>query len=277
VTAGATAGPIVITASTPGVNAVTFNLSSKLPGPTCQPNATFFNGVGSQPNFISPGGIATIVCTGLAPGIQGAVSGPYGEPLPYQLANVTVHFGGILAPIYNVSNVNGFESVTVQVPFETPPGAVPVTISVASGSTVQTALISEAAPGIFEWTMPDGKKRAVMLRADGTLVTTTNPAHPGEIIRAFVTGMVAPAGISTGMYSPLGSDILVTTPVIVGVNNGGVRVVQVAYARNLIGIWEVDFEVPANAAGGNDAPFAVVVVAPDSSVNFAQPSYMPIL
>ena len=94
-TAGATAGPIVITASTAGVPSVTFNLTAKLPGPECAPNATFFNGVGSQPNFISPGGIATIVCTGLAPGLQGAVFGPYGQPLPYQLANVTVKFGAI--------------------------------------------------------------------------------------------------------------------------------------------------------------------------------------
>ena len=79
-----------------------------------------------------------------------------------------------------------------------------VTITVASGSTTVPALISEAAPGIFEWTMPDGKKRAVMLRPDGTLVTTTNPAHPGDIIRAFVTGMVAPAGLIDRDVFPVG-------------------------------------------------------------------------
>ncbi len=277
VTAGATPGPIVITASATGINGVTFHLTSKLPGPNCKQGATFYNGVGAQANFISPGGIATIVCTGLAPGLQGAVFGPYGEPLPYQLANVTVTFGSSPAPIYNVSNVDGFETVTVQVPFEVAPGAVDVIIAVESGSTTATALISEAAPGIFEWTMPDGKKRAVMLRPDGTLVTTTNPAQPGDIVRAFVTGMVPPAGMATGQYSPLGSDIVIDTPVIVGVNNGGVRVVQVSYARNLIGVWEVQFEVPAKAAAGNDAPFAVVVVAPDQSVKFSQGSSMPIL
>ena len=125
--------------------------------------------------------------------------------------------------------------------------------------------------------MPDGKKRAVMLRPDGTLVTTTNPSQPGDIIRAFVTGMVPPVGMVTGQYSPIDSDITLDTPVIVGVNNGGVRVVKVIYARNLIGVWEVEFEVPAKAAAGNDAPFAVVVVTPTNAVKFSQGSEMPIL
>ena len=89
--------------------------------------------------------------------------------------------------------------------------------------------------------------------------------------------MVPPPGLATGQYSPLDSDIILDTPVIVGVNNGGVRVVQVKYAHNLIGVWEVQFEVPANAAGGNDAPFAVVVVTPDNHVKFSQGSAMPIL
>jgi uncharacterized protein (TIGR03437 family) len=287
VLAGASPGPIVITASIVGVSGtltVTFNLSSRLPGPVCQPGATFFNAVGGQANSLSPGSMVTIICSGLAPGIQGSVIGAYGRPLPYQLAGVTVKWGASparLSPIYNVSNLTssgGSEFLTVQVPFEVTPGPnVPVTITVGNGQAELTAKVSETAPAVFEWlNPPDTKKRAVMLRPDGTLVTIDNPAHPGDIIRAYVTGLIAPASLATGEGTPLDGEIDVTTPVIVGVNNGGVRVVKVSYAENLTGVWEVQFEVPADTATGNDAPFAVVVVGTDGAVYFSQPSRMPI-
>jgi hypothetical protein len=47
--------------------------------------------------------------------------------------------------------------------------------------------------------------------------------------------------------------------VIVGVNNAGVKVISVKYARNLVGVWEVQFEVPSNAKTGSNLPFAIGV------------------
>ena len=54
-------------------------------------------------------------------------------------------------------------------------------------------------------------------------------------------------GIRSRISSP-DSNIEITTPVIVGVDNGGVLVDQVTYAHNLIGVWIIEFEAPANAA-----------------------------
>jgi len=76
VTAGDIPGTLVITATVAANGAqtvVTFNLTVKMPGPNCTPGQTFYNGAGLQPNYISPGGIATIYCVGLAQGIQGSV------------------------------------------------------------------------------------------------------------------------------------------------------------------------------------------------------------
>jgi hypothetical protein len=69
-TAGANVGSVVVTA-TVGTSTQTFNLTVRPPGPA---NITFRNGAGMQTNFIAPCSLAQITGTGLATGVQGAVS-----------------------------------------------------------------------------------------------------------------------------------------------------------------------------------------------------------
>ncbi|HKX00396.1 MAG TPA: Ig-like domain-containing protein [Bryobacteraceae bacterium] len=273
VTAGSATGPVVITASS-GTFSVTFNLTVRSPGPSCKTGSTFYNGAGFKVNWISPGGVATIVCTGLAPGIQGSVAGTFVGGLLYQVANVSVTFGTTPAPIYNVSNVNGTESVSVQVPMEAQPGPETVTVTVNGGSTTVNANILQGAPGIFEYgeVGSDGRRQAVIARPDGSFVSANNPIHRGEIGRAYVTGLIPPPNsIGTNMTVPLDGDISITTPVIVGINNAGVLVPSVKYAHNLIGVWEVEFIVPTNTAPGARAPFALAIPA-NGGLAFAQGS-----
>jgi uncharacterized protein (TIGR03437 family) len=278
VTAGGTAGPIVITASSSPAPPITFNLSSRLPGPTCDPSRAFSNGASFRVNWISPGSVATITCTGLAPGIQGSVVSNFFGPLPLQVAGVTVQFDGHYAPIYSVSNINGQESMNVQVPFEVAPGTVPVTINVNGGTNPPglTAVISPAAPGIFETIMSDGLKRAVAVRPDGSFVSLENQAQRGERIRTYLTGLVPDAGtIGTNMFTPLDNDIAITSQVIVGVNNAGVPLHSVTYAHNLIGVWEVQFDIPSDTAPGSNVIFSLGVPS-GGGYAYTQASHIPI-
>jgi uncharacterized protein (TIGR03437 family) len=272
VQAGPTTGPAVVTASVAGFS-VAFNLTVRLPGPA---NVTFVNGAGLQPG-ISPCGIATIRGTGLAPGIQGAVVPGYFGPLPIQLANVTVQFGNSFAPIYNVANSGGQESVTVQVPCEVQPGAVPVTIRVGGGSAQFTAQVQAVAPGLFETVMSDGRRRAVLVKPDGSFVSLENPARRGEVIRMYVTG-IGPATPAVGTNSPgipdTESMIADLGSIIVGVANNGVRVVSAKYARDLIGVYEVAFVVPNDAPAGSQN-LAIAVIQGGSAV-FGNGSAIPI-
>jgi uncharacterized protein (TIGR03437 family) len=280
VTAGSTAEAVTVTA-TVGTVSVQFSLTVLPPGPSCPPGSTFFNGASLQP-FIAPGTVTTIYCSGIAQGIQGVVVPTlFGGPLPYQIAGVSVTFGtnNIPGPVYSLVNWNGVEAVTVEVPVDdTLVGAqTPVTIHTSDGSTTVTASISEAAPGIFEAVGPDNVRRAVVLRPDGSVASPANPLHRGETGRVFVTGLIPPAGLGTNMLSPLDSDIVITTPVIVGVDNGGVPVPSVQYARNLVGIWVVEFVVPSSSkAGPRDAPFAVAEPVNGKPV-YAQGSLIPVL
>ena len=276
VTAGSTPGPVVITATVNGAGSAgvaTFNLTVRTPGPSCTPGQTFYNGAGFQPNYISPGTVATIYCVGLAQGIQGSVMPNLFGPLPTQVAGVSLTFataadptatsGVPNAPIYNVSNYNGQESVSVEVPLEALTGAnVPVTITVGGASTTDvTATILQTSPGVFDTGLAgaDGLRAAVILRPDGSVVSPANALARGEIGRAYVTGLIPPAGLTTNAQLPIDTDIVITTPVIVGVNNAGVKVISVKYARNLVGVWEVQFEVPSNAKTGSNLHFAIGV------------------
>ncbi|HWC00347.1 MAG TPA: hypothetical protein VG672_26750, partial [Bryobacteraceae bacterium] len=276
VQAGATPGPVTVTA-TAGSSSQTFNLTVSPPGPSITSDS-FYNAAGLQKGWVSPCSLATIIAPGLAPGIQGAVVPGIIGPLPYVMANVSVQFGNAYAPIYSVVNnySSGMDAVTVQVPCEVTPGTVPVTVRVGAGSATVNLTILNISPGIFQTVMSDNKSRAVLLRPDGSYVTLENPARRGEIIRTFVTGLgpVDPP-IGTNQAGIPDTDQNVTSQIVVGVNNAGVRVVNAKYAENLIGIYEVDFQVPSDTATGNDVPFAVAVTQGNNLV-FGNGSALPI-
>jgi uncharacterized protein (TIGR03437 family) len=278
VTAGATAGTVTVTASTGGFSQ-SFTLTVVPPGPNLSGGAVV-NGADFQRNSISPCAAATIIATGLAPSLRGVAvpTGLYG-PLPYALAGDTVTLGNGQAPIYSVSNINGNEQLTFQVPCDVTPGSsVPLTVNVSGGSATINIAVLPAGPGIFGTVMSDGVTRAVLVRPDGSFVSLQNPARRGEIIRMYATGLgavVPPVG--TNSIAVPGTDSLVTGQIIVGVNNAGTRVVSGRYAPSLIGVYEVTFEVPADAPTGNDIVLSLAINAVgDSTTRFSGGSKIPI-
>ncbi len=66
--------------------------------------------------------------------------------------------------------------------------------------------------------------------------------------------------------------------VIVGVNNAGARLISARSAPNLIGVYEVTFEVPSDAPASNDVVFSVGVnVSGDSQTRYSGGTSIPIL
>jgi uncharacterized protein (TIGR03437 family) len=295
VTAGSVAGPVTVTASATGTQGQGFaqfsNLTVTPPGPVC--NTALDNGASFVPNHISPGGVAVIYCTsGVADAIQGVVSadsyGPGPLVLPLEVQHVTVEFGeatvGPYAPIYYVANVNGQQSIAVQVPFELYPlsgTTIPVTINANQESATITATIQQGAPGIFEYLLQDGvTKNAILLHADGSLVTPKSPALAGETLRSYVTGLIPPFNpsgtsvVSSNSFDPL-TGVTITTPVIVGINSKAIPPPTVTYADGMIGVWEVQFVLPAGTPTGLLVPFVVGIPINGQNV-FAKGSKVPI-
>jgi uncharacterized protein (TIGR03437 family) len=263
VRAGANPGPVTVRAVVANLPPVTFTLNVQLPGPVVSINS-FRNAASGEFGAVTPGGLVTITGAGVAPGVTGVI---YGSGLlgawPTRLNGVEVQFGNTLAPIYRVANIDGTESVTVQVPFDTPVGT-PVNVILRSGggsTTVSGVPVVDYQPGLFETIDQNNRRYVVAVRPNGTYVTPENPARTGEIIRIYVTGLgqTTPSIIA----GQTGSGQRVLAEIVVGLNDAGVRVVSSNYASNLVGIYEVSFEVPAVTQTGTTRPLAVVAVRPN--------------
>jgi adhesin/invasin len=262
VTAGASAGPIVVTASFGNLPPVTFNLTARLPGPSLT-QGSFVNAASGAPG-LAPGSIVKIVAPGMAPGVENNCVIPDARvgALPLALANVSVEFqaGSFsgFGPLYYVCNVNGEESAAVQVPFGLPVGTATVTVRAGGGSaSISGVPVRPYQPGIFETVGSNGLRHGVLMRPDGSFVSQENPARRGEIVYLFATGLgaVTPAAATNAA----GQGQTVNATVIVGVNNAGVRVLRAEYAVNMIGVYVVAFEVPADTTPGANRPLALAI------------------
>ncbi|MEP7364065.1 MAG: hypothetical protein ABI972_12485 [Acidobacteriota bacterium] len=279
VRAGANAGPITIRATVPSLTPVTFTLNVNLPGPVIGINS-FRNAASGEFGAVTPGGLVTITGDGVAPGVNGII---YGSGLlgawPTRLNGVEVQFGNTLAPIYRLANLDGVQSVTVQVPFDLQPNTqIAVILRSGGGSTTVSSLpVVDYQPGLFETIDQNNRRYAVAIRSNGTYVTPENPARTGEIIRIFVTGLgqTAPSIIA----GQTGSGQVVLAEIVVGLNDAGVRVVSSTYSPNLVGIYEVAFEVPAatpQSQLGPTRPLAVVAVRPNGQFVYGNGSNMAV-
>ena len=126
-------------------------------------------------------------------------------------------------------------------------------------------------PGTFETTDPQGRKFAVALKPDGSFVTPDNPARYGEIIRVYITGagQVTPAA-RTGVTGTTGQKL--TIDVVVGLNEQGVRVVSAEYARGLIGVYEIQFEIPPGTPTGAARPLGILLARPNGQFIYPENS-----
>jgi uncharacterized protein (TIGR03437 family) len=261
VTAGSTPGTVTVNAFV-GNLTQTFTLTIIPPGPSLTTSSFYIPGGTSRATALSPCGLFTVVAAGLAPNLQGLVynTSSFG-PWATTLGTATVTVNGVAAPIYNVGTVAGVQQLTFQVPCETAPAAVvPISINVGGGSATIGMPVQPAGPGILETVMSDGVRRAVAIRPDGTFVSLQNPARTNETVRVFVTGMgpTAPA-LVTGALPYTGTDSMVLSQIIVGVNNGGAGPNTARVSPNLIGVYEVSLVVPSNTPSGNDIVLSVAV------------------
>ncbi|MBI4903756.1 MAG: Ig-like domain-containing protein [Acidobacteria bacterium] len=257
VTAGSVAGPVTISA-TFGSNSVSWTLTVQPPGPNFT-EGDITSVAGGAPG-IAPGAIVKISGRNIVPSVSGTVfPAILTGPLPTTLGGATVTFGGVAAPIFYVTNTpSAGESIVVQVPYEAPENqSLPVTISSGGTSSTVNVTVQRVIPGIFETTDSQGRRYAVVVRNDGTFVTPDNAIARGEQARVYMSGL----GRTTGAASTNtpGAGQRVNGTVVIGINDAGVRVISATLAPNLIGVYEVLFEVPSDAATGSARNFGAFV------------------
>ncbi len=226
--------------------AVTEAAASPIIGPSIT-NAGVTNAASFQTG-IAPGGIVTIFGTNLGAS-AGQVLSASGAPWPQQLAGTNVTMNGIVAPIYNVLNLNGQEQLSVQAPWSLA-GATSATVSVittAGTSPSVTVPVLSAQPGIF--ILDPASSGAT--HVNGTVAGASNPASPGEVVVVYLTGLGTvsnqPATGASASLTTLSQTTLTPQVIIGGVS---ASVAFSGLAPGFIGLYQINATVPTSGVAG---------------------------
>jgi len=211
--------------------------------PILTPNGTLdvFNPVVGA--ALSPGQVIQIYGSNLA--TQTAIA-PL--PLPTTLAGTQVLIGGVPAPLYYVSS----GQIDAQIPIELTPGTqYQILVSVSGSlSTPAPIQIVTVAPNIAN---QNGQVLAEHL--DGSLITATAPAQPGEFVVLFLSGLGATSNpVPDGAVTPSPSNAsLLSVPLVtptLNLNGTTVPTVFVGLTPTAVGLYQIDFQMPASIPAG---------------------------
>lgn len=167
---------------------------------------------------------------------------------PKTLGNVQVMMNNRPAPILVVSPTE----VDVVVPWATAESVVAIqVISNGTASNVVTVFRASATPGIFTST-EDGLGIASALRPNFSVITSSNPARPGETVALYMTGLgeVNPV-ISDGTPGPVNPLSKTTNDAAVRLRGRDATVTYSGLAPQYIGLYQMNVTIPADTPSGN--------------------------
>jgi uncharacterized protein (TIGR03437 family) len=231
------------------------------------------NAASLQPGAVAPGEIVTIFGTGIGPATPttGTSFAPTASgTVPTTLANVSVTFNGVAAPLIFVAP----GQINAVVPYEVASQvgqSVPLVVTnngTASPSTTVQVVATD--PEIFSLG-ESGSGQGAILNQDASINGVSNPATPGTIISIFATGegQLVPAG-TTGCITG-GSLPLPTPSGKVSLTIGGQAVTDIEYAGeapdSVCGLLQINATVPASVAAGAQPIVLTVGSATNSNQN----------
>ena len=185
-------------------------------------------------NAIAPGEVVTLLGAQLASSTQSAAS----TPLPVSLNDVSVTVGGTPAPLYYASPVQ----INFQAPMNLALGAADLAVPRGANVTHRVVNIVAARPGIF---FVNGVP-AVTHASDFSLVTASNPAHPGEYLAVFCSGLgpVNPS-VPAGQLAPLAP---LQGQAFAVVGGREINVQYAGLAPGSVGLYQVNFQLPSDTS-----------------------------
>jgi uncharacterized protein (TIGR03437 family) len=171
-------------------------------------------------------------------------------PLATTLGQTSVIIGGLLAPLYFVSP----GQINAQVPFELTAGDPYQVIVNANGalSTPNPIQLTADSPGIAQYAAGQAIAQHV---GDNSLITETSPAKPGEYVVFYVAGMGQTSpNVSSGIASPSTNLPALLDQAALTLNGVPIPAANILFAGltpTLVGLYQIDFQVPANAPNGD--------------------------
>jgi uncharacterized protein (TIGR03437 family) len=168
------------------------------------------------------------------------------------LIGASVQFGGIPAPVLYGSS----SQLNLQVPWELQ-GISTSSVSVTNnsiGSQLESVSVGLNDPGIFSLGAPQGGQGAIE-NVGGAVVDAHSPAHAGDYLLVFATGLGAvtnpPRTGAAATASPLSQLSVYPTATIGGLP---ATVSFAGLAPGFIGLYQVNVQVPQGVAAGDGVP-----------------------
>jgi uncharacterized protein (TIGR03437 family) len=206
---------------------------------------------------LAPGAIVQIYGSNFAT----QTAQPASIPLPLTLNGTSVTVGGVAAPLYYV----GPGQIDAQIPFElSGAGEYDVVVSASGALTApQTIQMSPAIPGLAVYN--DGS--VIAQHQDGSLINRMSPAVPGEYAVLYLAGMGATDNpVGTGFGSP-GTPLAhpTATPSLT-IGGAQVPVLFAGLTPGLVGLYQINFQIPSTASGTGDLEVSQAVIVSNSTV-----------
>jgi uncharacterized protein (TIGR03437 family) len=254
-----------------------------LPKPAFLGQAATFNAA-SLSTGAAPGSIGTIFGTALTRGVNGVIEAST-SPLPFSIHGTSVLVNGKPAPIFAIANINGQEQINFQIPWEAQGITIPIlpgdqlfqnppepTQSKVSIVVVNNGAVSPALRTPFFDTQPaiitsDGT-HAVAVHADYSLVTSQNPARPGDVITLYGIGF-GPVTPSPTTGAPAGSSppsVMNPNPTV-SISAQNATLLFACLSPGSVGLYQFNFVVPGGLGIG-DLPAGIRVDGQPSNIVF---------
>jgi len=185
---------------------------------------------------LAPGSLVSIFGTGLAADTESSNS----TPLQTNLANTEVRLNDQPLPLLYASN----GQINAQLPFNIPTNT-PLQLLVRRGGTQsypETVTIAPVQPGVF---VNPTTGLGIILNPDGSLNSPSSPAHPGDTVVIYCTGLglvnpAVPAGaVATGQASTL-------NPVTVTVNGRPLSPFYAGLTPGYAGLYQINLTLPSD-------------------------------
>lgn len=210
------------------------------------------------PHPVSPGSIVTVFGVGFTPVLGPSELAATALPLPTTLAGLDVDVNGSPAGLFFSST----QQVNAHVPTDASGDTATFTVTNGGATDSVGVRLASTSPGIFSVLRPESIYSAIVQKADGSIVSASNPATSGEAVVIYCTGLgTLDPPVGTGMPNPglSGEGVSSTsdTDIIVYFNTFPAQVLFAGGTPGFAGLYQVNAIVPSGIPTNRNTPLAI--------------------